>query len=295
MKAKCSGVFALVVALGSGSVMAQESSTLSAAEFREVMFNAVAAIEEAAGLEPRASQAIAGLRDATVERLYASMPNKERFIAAALGIVDRIDSAGTSLSSKKSVRQIGVSTSSPSSDVSTSLLSSLATAPFPPNYQIDINYELALLFGLVDSPDDRCTGLDDYQAVIDGFEFIWIFAEGICDVAGCDPTGAVCVVACGLVQVVDWILIVVKVPIVACTGHAANVDSAEIEAGYENSRSTLIDLAAHTTNINGYESITSSLSDLAARDVRILNRLDRLEAMLENIQANQREIIRLRR
>lgn len=279
MKAKCSIVLCLLVVLGSRSAVAQEVDALSAAEVRRALVDALSAIETAAALEPKASLAISELSDETAEILFSSMPNKEQFVASARRVAERIESIRMALPPDGSVGYGGLSDP---------MLSSLTTAPFPPNYP-DVNnvhYGVISLLGLVDSPDDRCGGadLDNYESVLAGAKSAMAIADAACSVAGCDPTGLGCLAICGAVEAVKLGVLLADVPLVACAAHGRNVDSAEIEAGYENATSTLGDLAAHDANIDG---------DLAAHDARILSRLDELEAMLTNVLANQAEMIRL--
>ena len=53
--------FFLLIALVSSPAMADDADAYSAAEVQQAMFNAIAAIERAAGLEPTASQGIAAM------------------------------------------------------------------------------------------------------------------------------------------------------------------------------------------------------------------------------------------
>jgi len=307
-------VFSLLMALCSAPVIAEQESTYSAAKVRDAMVSALASIEDAAGLEPAASQAMSGLDDEVVETLFSSMANKEEFITSAQQTVDRIQSARAGLAEG----QAGI----PKRPLR-SLESLAGTPPFPPNYPSGVSYEVILLLGLVDSPDDRCggPGFEAYEAVLAGAEAALAIGDAACSVAGCDPTGIVCVSVCGAVEAVKLAVLTARIPIDACASHGRGVDSAEIEAGYENGLSTLSDLAAHDANINGDlaahdanidgdlaahdANIDGDLAahdanidgDLAAHDARITDQLSThdsdIKALLADIVANQEEIIKL--
>ncbi len=290
MKAKCSVVLSLLMVLGSVPAMAQKVETYSAAEVHRAMFDAISSIEEAAGMEPRASWAIAEMSDESVEMLFSSIANKERFVSAAQHVVERVEAARVELRGNNRPGQ---------SDGSDPWLTLASTAPFTPDYPAssDLAYTVALGLGLVSSPDDRCGGetFDYYVDVLDVAEETMAIGDAACTVAACEITGAACFVACGLVEAVKLAVLAAGVPLRACETHGANVDSAEIEAGYENTVGILLDLAAHDLNIDGDLAAHDANidGDLAAHDARILARLDALEAMMTDVLANQAEIIKL--
>ncbi len=93
MNAKRLVVFSLLVGFCSGPVIAEEESTYSANEVRQAMVDALASIEQAAGLLPEASLAISELDDEVVEMLFSSIPNKDEFMAASQEIVSRVEMA----------------------------------------------------------------------------------------------------------------------------------------------------------------------------------------------------------
>ena len=290
MNAKCSVVFSLLMVLGSVPAMAEKVETYSAAEVHRAMFDAISAIEEAAGLEPRASWALAEMSDETMELVFASIANKEQFVSSARQVVGRIEAARVALVGNNPPGQIDGTDSWPTL---------AATAPFSPDYpgSLDAAYGVALALGLVSFPSDRCggEGLDIYADVLVGAEGAMAIGDAACSVAGCDPSGAICLAGCLAVEGVKLAVLAAKVPLIACEAHERNVDSAEIEAGYENTVSILYDLAAHDANIDGDLAAHDANidGDLAAHDARILARLDALEAMLTDVLANQAEIIKL--
>ena len=281
MNAKRLVVFSLLVGLCSGPVIAEEESTYSAGEVRQAMVDALAGIEQAAGLLPEASLAISELDDEVVEILFSSMPNQGEFIAASQEIVSRVANARARFAEGKPgilKRQLQ------------SVKRFTGTPPFPPSYPGGINYETILLLGLVDSQDDRCggPGYEAYEAALAGAEAAMAIGDAACEVAGCDPIVVFCLSICGAVETVGLGVLTARVPIDACAAHGGGVDSAEIEAGYEIGVSILGDLAAHDASIK---------SDLAAHDVRITDQLSAhdadIKALLTNVLANQEEIIKL--
>jgi hypothetical protein len=88
-----------------------------------------------------------------------------------------------------------------------------------------------------------------------------------CQLAGCDPIGIACAVVCGLDAIVDASTEIVELTEASCNAHNGTIDSAEIEATYENSilisgQIETVDqgLHAHDANID---------ADLAAHDANI--------------------------
>lgn len=293
MNAKHLVVFSLLVGLCSGPVIAEEESTYSANEVRQAMVDALASIEQAAGLLPEASLAISELDDEVVEMVFSSMPNKDEFMAASQEIVSRVEiararfAAGQPRILTRPLRSVKSLTSTP---------------PFPPNYPGGINYEIILLLGLVDSPDDRCggPGFEIFEAALAGAEAAMVIGDAACEVAGCDPSGFLfCLPICGAVETVKLGVLTARVPIDACAAHGGGVDSAEIEAGYENGVYILGDLAAHDASIKSDLAAHDANidGDLAAHDANIDGDLTThdadIQALLANIVANQEEIIKL--
>ena len=154
-----------------------------------------------------------------------------------------------------------------------------------------------MALGLISSTDERCggDGLENFESFLAGAKGTLAVAEAACSVAGCDPTGIGCAVVCGAVEITKLAVLAADIPLLACAAHGGNVDSAEIEAGFENTKSTLTDLAAHDANID---------ADLAAHDVAVRSELadhdSDVKALLEELldgqavlRAGQLEIIRL--
>lgn len=250
----------LLITFCSGSVIAQENNSPDAEDLRWAMWTAIASIEEAAGLDPEASQAISEIDEEYVETIFSSMANKEEFIASTQQVVERIESAKAAMAKAQAAAQ---------EPLMLPMLSSTSTTPFPPNYpNVGIDFSVAYALGLVDSVDDRCSGeaLEEYEAVLAGAEAALAIGDAACQVAGCDPTGIVCASVCGAVEAVKLAVLAAKVPLDACAAHGNAVDSAEIEAGYENTVKTLNNLAEidteHTQIINKINNISGQVANV---------------------------------
>ena len=294
MNAKRLIVFSLLVGLCSGPVIAKEESAYSPNEVRQAMVDALVSIEQAAGLLPEASLAISELDDEIVEMLFSSMPNQGEFMAASQEIVSRVANARARLGAGQRIVKRPLR----------SVKSLTGTPPFLPDYPGGINYETILLLGLVDSPDDRCggPGYEAFEAALAGAEAAVAIGDAACEVAGCDPIVVFCLSTCGAVETVKLGVLTARVPIDACAAHGGGVDSAEIEADYENGVGILGDLAAQSGAIDNLAIAlaahdASIKSDLAAHDANIDGDLAThdadIKALLANIVANQEEIIKL--
>lgn len=269
---------------------------------RDAMVQTLISIEQAMGLSSEASQGIDDLDATMVNELFSPMKNRQEFINAAANVRNWILEAGPA-TGENGTR-------------------STDSFPFSPNYPTGASYQVALLFGLVDSPDDRCGGpdFDNYEAFFDGVNETMRLADAACLVAGCDPTGIGCGIACGAVEVTKQAFLTAAIPLNACKAHGEGVDSAEIEAGFENSVRILSDigdqksalddlaaaLAAHDANIDGdlmaHDAALAAHDanidgDLADHDARIAAQVSLhdadIKALLANILANQAEIIKL--
>jgi len=267
MNAKCSMILSLVIALGWSAAQAQELHLSTADDVRNAMSSALAAIEQAAGIEPNASRQVAEMSDAAAQMLYNSMENADAFVANAQRIADRVAAA-------RITKAAGV-VAYPNA--------SAAIASYPPSYpSYNVHYEFVKTLGLVDSPDDRCGDeLAEYEAFVATLQQFSFLYQTICTVVSCDPTGIVCAVACSLVGIVNVAIDTAALPMRACSAHGGNVNSAEIEAAYEN---TVLLLGAAGFSGGG---------TAAAGDGDILRRLEALEAAIEGIRSRQDDIIRL--
>ena len=233
-------------------------------EVQQAMSSLLFEIEEAAGIEHKASKAIRELNEEGKEALYDSIDNKEKFVNSAYKALERIESA----------KEAPVNEALQVPDRSTELLlSPSSTTPYTPNYPptYSVAYNIAMVLGLTSSNEDRCdgVGLEIYEDILYAAEKLSDVTDAICNGAGCDPTGVGCAIVCGVVETYKLAVLTARIPIDSCNKHNEGVDAAEIEAGYENSVLTLNDLATA---------------------------LENQEAILENQKSslvNQEEIIRL--
>jgi hypothetical protein len=287
-------ISSLILTFFAAPVTAEQEGASNAAEVQKAFYNIIATIEEAAGLEPKASILIANMSDEAVEEVYGSLENQEQLIISAQQIMDRVESTKVALAEKEVV---------PTEKLDSNMLELSSTGSFPPNYPSTQStaYAFLSLLGLIDSVDDRCggDGFENYKSALVGAEKAMVVADSICTVVACDPTGIGCAIYCGAVKVAELAVLTARLPIDACKEHEGGVDSAETEAGFENSVSILNDLAAndsaikdleqqlstHDSDINQQLSthdsdIKQQISDL---DATMNQRLDQVEAQLEKI------------
>lgn len=284
-------VFLMITAFCPTTLLAQHGSSSNyqqnnPQQFRQLLIDFMQGIEEAAGLNNNASQAISASSDETIQILYDSWKNKEQFIDSVQKILNRIQMVKNMTGSGHPVTPKTFST------------------PYSPGYPMGYPYAYLTLLGIIDSPDDRCSAywLELYRSAIAGAEVSLYFFERLSAIAQCDPTGIICVSFAIPVETAKLIVQTAKVPLALCDAQDKGVDSAEIEAGYENTVTILSDLvvqasttgniasalAAHDAHIDG---------DLAALSLKIENQLaahdTAIKILLQNILANQAEIIKL--
>jgi hypothetical protein len=166
------------------------------------------------------------------------------------------------------------------------------TTPFPPDYPPGSGpYNAVILgaiaaFGIGASNTNGCDASDwaDYVAVWWPLNKTFDALDGACVVAGCDPTGVACLVACGVLEAAKVALKVAAVPLEACEVHGGAVEGAEIEATYENT----LGLAGDVAHVHG---------DLATHDASISSQLSThdtsVKALLANLQGGVSENQRL--
>jgi hypothetical protein len=122
-------------------------------------------------------------------------------------------------------------------------------AEFEPGYPEGPNYDVftATLTGLgaisdSDSDgqinDERCT--DQYEAGLQIAIAVAAVAnsaaQGACAIAGADPTGIATAVACAISTATDLVQVSIEIAIAQCDFQSGAVDSAELQAAYENTR-----------------------------------------------------------
>lgn len=230
-------------------------------EMKRVMYNLLYQIEQATGLEHRASSAINNLDEDGRQLLFDSISDKKQFTKSARAAMRGIDTA-----------------QAPTGEAVPKLESGLS---YSPDYPVTAAYLFAQALGLTSSPDQRCggDGLENYRSFLTGFEEGFYAAEALCVVAGCDPTGIVCATACIPFETVGVALHYAKLPIAACEVHEGNVNAAEIEAGFENTVSLLTDVDALATDLDGLETRLANHNNLLIyHDDRLYNHDNRLTA-----------------
>ncbi len=122
-------------------------------------------------------------------------------------------------------------------------------AEFTPGYPSGPNYDvftatLPILGAISDSDgdgqlnDERCT--DQYEAGLQiGLAVAAVansIAQGACAIAGADPTGIATAIACAISTTTSNVQVAIEIAIAQCDFQSGAVDSAELQAAYENSR-----------------------------------------------------------
>jgi hypothetical protein len=115
------------------------------------------------------------------------------------------------------------------------------TTPFPPDYPPasgpynDVILGAITGFGIAASNTNGCDAGDwaDYVAVWWPLNKTFDTLDGACVVAGCDPTGIACAIACGVLETAKVALKVAAVRLGPVRA-GARLEGAEIEATYEN-------------------------------------------------------------
>jgi hypothetical protein len=274
---------------------AVQAQATGPAELKQAMVRVLEGIEAATGREPRASQGIAALSDDVFADLYGEM-DAEPFIFAARRITDRMDVA-------RSAWARGEFEPATADDLTAAWAA--ASSPYSPAYPDATPYYAYLrLLGIIDSADDRCEAewLTYYGAFVFGAQETLNYFERMCAMATCDPVGFVCAAFCIPVETAKIALMAAREPLDLCDNHAKGVDSAEIEAGYENTKRILADLAAQESAVDAFTAALAAHDanidgDLAAHDARLHAQLAThdtdIKALIARLLANQAEIIKL--
>jgi hypothetical protein len=252
-----------IIFLGTATVQAQ---AISPGEFRERMVDWALVSEQANRTGENLAVKIESLSDEQIESWISLMDDPEAFMASTERVANRLQEQGAGR------------LYTPVVEAPTTLTTPfpLLTTPFPPDYPPgsgpykDTIIDAIAAFGIGGaSSTNRCDAADwgDFIGVWWPLNKAIDTLDGACVVAGCDPTGVLCLVACGILETAKVALKVAAVPLEACDIHQGAIDGAEIEATYENTLGLVgdvsqvhADLAAHDTNIDG---------DLIAHDANI--------------------------
>ena len=200
-------------------------------ELHSKMYNLLYEIELTAGLDHRASTNMQNLTKEDIQNIYGNITNPEQYIESIKKTLLLIQQTGTTAAA-----QVPFTTAS----------GTTANYPSPNN----MSYIIASGLGLVNSTNERCeeSKLEYYVAALDGARETLFYADRACSIAGCDPTGIGCAAVCGATEVVNAAFHIAEIPIIACKNINDNIDSAEIEAAYDNSLSAANDSSAILDN-----------------------------------------------
>jgi hypothetical protein len=251
-------------------------------EIQQAMSSLLYEIEKAAGHDHKASNAIKALDEEGKQILYDSVKNKEKFMDSTFQAYERIDAAKKPTETVETLQE---------PDTSSSLMLMLTPSPttpaYPPNYPptYSVAYNIAKTLGLTSSNEERCdgVGLEIYEDALYAAEKLADIGDAACSVAGCDISGVGCAFVCGFVEGYKLVVLTARIPSDACNKHSEGVNSAEIEAGYENTAGTLTDLA---TSLGNQDKILENQKELRANQIRLLRGQGRM-------MRNQAEIISL--
>lgn len=180
-------------------------------------------IEQATGRDHKVSERLNNFNEQGKQVLYDSVQDKEKFINSTNKALQRI----------KSVKKV-----IPAAE------KKLPAISFPPNYPSATSdaYQTAFNLGLATSNQERCNdpeSLEVFETLYKASETASMIADAACTVAGCDPSGAICLAICGTVEAVETLgaaFFEARAPMDACEKHNNAVNAAEIEASYENSK-----------------------------------------------------------
>ena len=220
------------------------AETYTPEEVQQAVATLLYEIEEAAGLEHEASDAIYNLTEERKKTLYGSVKNKKEYMDSAYKALDRIQSAKAASKQEANILQ----------DATEDTLLALTppTPPYTPNYPPTYSaaYNIVKTLGLTSSNEDRCdgVGLEIYENIFYAAEDLAAVGDAACSFIGCDPTGVACAIACGVVEGYKLAVLAARIPSDSCNKHNEGVNAAEIEAGYENSVAALNDLSTSLEN-----------------------------------------------
>lgn len=278
---------------------------IQAAEVQTAMYDMVKTIEMTLSLDSKASDQVLNSDPA----IWGMMGNKSQVLRAAQDF-RRFRANGL-------VSRPQLLNSTPPR-----LMTQFGTAAFEPNYPLpDVNYDVLLLFGLVTLPitSERTNpagwltgvlpppydqlGWIAYVTAVKTVGETVALAQLACGVATCFP-GA-CAIACLPINAMAAAYQVLAIPLKCANAWDQQIDSAEIQAAYENARIVLGDLSLVGSNLE------DQASALAAHDAWVRAKMLEItgsgtalaealavhdayvRATLGTIVANQLEIIKL--
>lgn len=286
-----------------GAEAPAQQRAIDPVEFRERLMTWAVASEQTFGPGLRLAEKLAALSDEQVVMWLSTFEDPDAFLRSTERVVRRLQEPGPTPGAEEAPTPIEP------------LSATNLTTPFPPDYPPGSGpYKNVIIDGIADfgisgaSNTNRCDASDwgDYVAVWWPLNKVFDELDGACVVAGCDPTGVACAIACGILETAKIALKVAAVPLEACDVHQGAIDGAEIEATYENTLGLVgdvshvhDDLADHDTAISTQLSThhTAISSQIAVHDVDLKTRLAAhdtdIKALLGNIQGTVDENQRL--
>ena len=264
MKRLCLMGLVLFALAGASSFASLAGEEPSIADLRQAMVELVTAIEKAGGVDRSAVEQILFAEDEVIEALFQGADRNE--------IVER---------SRRIVAQINAASATDEA-LAPSSPELLGYTPDYPGWD-EISFSTARAYGLVDFPWNRCAGnaYEDWKESMFWYGYALDQAEPTCVVSGCDPTGIVCLIDCGIVSAAMIVYNGLKLGVEACDKHDGNVNSAEIEATYENS-------------LSDSSGIADLSQDLSSHDARIRNQVSNHHATMTSMVGHHDAVIQAR-
>ncbi len=257
----------------------------TAGAFQQAFSDLLAGLEGAMGLPANASTAMANASEDEVALMMQYFDDPAAFYATVLRVqgylAEGSAAAADTTGEQKFARSLAM------------------TAPYPPDYPSSTGLYADLVLGqlaafdLITYASDRCdtNKLSDFYSIYYLAKKAAEQADSVCVVAGCDPTGIGCAAVCGVVEIYKIAVVTAALPLDLCEYQDNNIDSAEIQAGYENTVSLLYDLSAHDAGVR--TAIAEHDSDIKYVLSQIDGKLDNQTAMLIEVLENQEKIMKL--
>jgi hypothetical protein len=225
----------VILVLAAGTTV--QAKKIDPEEFRVRLMSWAVESEKTFGTGYDLANKLGALSEEQVKMFMSAIEDPEAFLAA----IDRaahqlaVQSAGKGRT--QAGRQDAPLRSAPPSPANLT-----SPTPFPPDYPPDSgSYKAVIIdgitfFGIPASSTDRC-GTTEWAKYVAVWFPLWKAIDtldGACVVAGCDPTGVVCAIACGVLETAKVALKVAAVPLQLCDVHEGAINGAEIEATHEN-------------------------------------------------------------
>ncbi len=278
---------AALAALLAAPALAGDKGPVTSSD-RQLMYDLMVSLEKAAGVAPYASVKILESSEEEFATMFSYIGDQESFYSSALKVMDDLKAGGANAT------QQGLT----AGKFTTLATQPLGDDPFPPDYPPASGFYYStivqelIFYNLLPSTDankTRCnsTGVADYYTVWVALYEAKAITDAICSFFGCDPTGGFCALACGPFEFYGGAVELAQRPLDLCGFHDANIDSAELQAGYENSVGIINSVNTHHTTIK---------ASLDALHIKTDNLSGMVQTILDNqaiIISNQQTIITL--